>query len=447
MTNHWNDSFYEQLSKWQHVLNNFPARLTGSVGHQDFINWLKDEIYNMEYDAIIETHYFNYWEPESYELRIDNKPIEVSGYFPYSGLTVQEGITKEAVFYMPDTEQNFQDKIAIFDIYLLQDGKSALFKDAIAHPLLASKKAISLLKKIKELGAAGAVFIWEEMSQKLSRNEVLPFSNPYLDIPAVWISSRSKPQLIHELSKNNLLTLILTGKYKVKSPTESFFVKIEGRKSKPVKESILVTTHTDGPNAIEENGPIALLLILYYLKVNDIQLPETIIFAFISGHFQQEQIGGPRNKATGRWLESFPELWDGEGNHLKAVFSLTLEHLGCLSAYDNKELKFVETETPETNYIYYSDSQQKYMIKRIIEKSKTKDKIMYLDAQLTPYFGEGMPIFKHGIPNVSIISMPQFLFQPTYNYVKPDLDLMYEQIRYSTEILFSFSNFDSNEIP
>lgn len=50
-----------------------------------------------------------------------------------------------------------------------------------------------------------------------------------------------------------------------------------------------------------------------------------------------------------------------------------------------------------------------------------------------------MPIFKRNIPNVSMITMPEFLFQVHREYIKPEMELMYEQIQYSTEIILTVS--------
>ncbi|MGG5329750.1 hypothetical protein [Enterococcus sp. AZ163] len=433
----WTSDNYQKLIEWQNTLNNFPPRLTGSKGHQQFISWLKNEINDLGFSPVSETHYFNYWEPEKYNVYVAGESIEVSGYFPYSGLTPEAGITKDIVFLDRTFTQDISDKIVVFDISMRKDGKIELLDRVISHPLIASRMALSLIKKAKEKGAAGVIFVWDEVSSELTENEVLPFTNAYLDIPAVWISAANK-QVLKKLTKKEPVTLCLTGTYALDSPTETFYVTIPGTSSEK-KESILITTHTDGPNAIEENGPIALLSMLSFFKKNGIELPQTLVFSFVSGHFQQDQIGGPKNKATGRWLDKFPELWDGKEGHLKAIFSLTLEHLGCLASYDNSKNEYIQTDSPETNYLYTSNQHQQVIVSEILKKSQTKDIIQFLDANETPYFGEGMPIFKRNIPNVSMITMPEFLFQVHREYIKPEMELMYEQIQYSTEIILTVS--------
>lgn len=50
--------------------------------------------------------------------------------------------------------------------------------------------------------------------------------------------------------------------------TESFYCIIDGKNK---KEAVIVNTHTDGTNCVEENGPIALLQLMKNLKGKELE--------------------------------------------------------------------------------------------------------------------------------------------------------------------------------
>lgn len=69
------------------------------------------------------------------------------------------------------------------------------------------------------------------------------------------------------------------------------------------QKAVLINTHTDGPNACEENGSLALLSMLSYFSSLSVQeRPFTLIFLFATGHFQLPQFGIRGGQAASRWL-------------------------------------------------------------------------------------------------------------------------------------------------
>jgi hypothetical protein len=101
-------------------------------------------------------------------------------------------------------------------------------------------------------------------------------------------------------------------------------------------ETIIVNTHTDGPNACEENGAAGLLA-LAKAHGSRTDRQRSIVFVFATGHFQIPQLVEGHGQATLAWLRRHPELWDGKPGHARAVAGLTLEHLGCLEWKDRGE--------------------------------------------------------------------------------------------------------------
>lgn len=52
------EAMYEGMCR----MNSFGTRLTGSKGHKDFINWLKEEIRKMDVPIYSDPFWFRRWE-------------------------------------------------------------------------------------------------------------------------------------------------------------------------------------------------------------------------------------------------------------------------------------------------------------------------------------------------------------------------------------------------
>ena len=118
------------------------------------------------------------------------------------------------------------------------------------------------------------------------------------------------------------------------------------------EEAVIINSHTDGTNCIEENGAIAMLSLIDCLRGK--KLKRTHIFVFVTGHFRLPMFKNPSGggvQATSKWLSAHPDLWDGKGGHIKAVAGISIEHLGCM---EWKDIDGVYTETGEieTEMVY-----------------------------------------------------------------------------------------------
>ena len=179
--------------------------------------------------------------------------------------------------------------------------------------------------------------------------QYLPFILGYMGIPAVWVNSTDGDRVIKAAEDGFTATLELIAETEKNAFTESFSVIIPGENK---AESIIVNTHTDGTNCIEENGPVALLSMLRYFK--DKKPDRTLVFVFVTGHFRLpsfKDVNGGGVQATSKWLAAHKDLWDGKGGHLKAVACVSVEHLGCKRFKDTSGF-YVQTGDVETELVY-----------------------------------------------------------------------------------------------
>ncbi|WP_436953708.1 hypothetical protein [Streptomyces sp. SudanB182_2057] len=101
---------------------------------------------------------------------------------------------------------------------------------------------------------------------------------------------------------------------------------------------ILLWTHTDGINAVEENGAVAMLnLMRHFAKVPPAERNRTIVCVLTEGHF------GGSAMADNWWIDARPDIAE------KAVVALAMEHLGCREWLSDSARNIVRPRTGPTS--------------------------------------------------------------------------------------------------
>lgn len=438
----------ETIWAWQEKLAGFGPRLTGSSAHAAFTAFLAAELTRLGLRVERDRMTMTRWEARRCELALldmqgGSRPLAVASPFPYSGATGPEGVTGEIVHYRcaPRSFARAKGKIAVIDVRLrtLPAFAMALFlrprsREASAaqgfpsrftSPLLALIRPPDLAKAAKA-GVRGVVCIWRNCSDENAAHQVLPFTTPYQGCPALWVGSAAGDALLSHGKRGGRVQLQLEAALDEDVPTETLFAVLPGSDD---RESIIVNTHTDGPNACQENGPVALLALAeHFARLSQSERRRSLVFAFVTGHFQLPQLG-LKGQATRRWLDRHRELWDGEPGHRRAVAGVTLEHLGAMAWKDDEALQFRPEGKPETEFIYAANA----ALERIYAEA-AKDRTIARPVLLRPmaeiYFGEGQPLFQEGIPTLSLIALPDYMCAATPSGAldKIDRQLLLEQI-------------------
>lgn len=425
-------------------MNSFGTRLTGSKGHNDFIAHLKNEIRDMGLETYSDPYYFNRWEEKESHLYIhselDSKEIHISSAFPYSGETDEEGIEAELV-YVNEKHLGFipaKDKIAVVNIDELDFLPSTLafhkrrsfpeelnIPEKYNGPVATAFVNFPFLQSAKAAGCKAVVCIWRKMSDAMIEGQYLPFILDYQGIPAVWVNSTDGDRLLTAAHGHQKATLILRAEKEDNARTETFYTIIPGKSR---SESILINTHTDGVNCVEENGPIAMLSMLKYYK--DKTPEKTLIFVFVTGHFRLPNFktaAGGGVQATSKWLAAHPDLWDGKKGHMKAVACVSVEHLGC-TMYKDEEDEYRKVNDIDPELVYTGNDKLDDLYYAAIEGRELVNTIT-LRGHNFLHFGEGQPPFNCGIPEISLVTAPDYLTVISKNHEmdKFNIDLMYEQ--------------------
>lgn len=434
----------EALRHEVEIMNGFGPRLTGSPAHKAYIEHLKQQIRDLGLKVYSDPHFFNRWEAKnaSIVLHDANRTVDipVSSVFPYSGETPPGGITGELAF-LKDKRLSYigaRGKIAVVRVSNLDILPSRLAFDErraqpedlhlpknYSGPVATAFVNFPFLSVAKAAGVKAVICIWSGLPDALVEGQYLPFILDYQGIPALWVNETNGQILLDAAAQGKRVTFTLEAEWEKNCESESFYCILDGQNS---EEAVIVNTHTDGTNCIEENGPAALIALLKCLK--DKPLSRKHIFVFVSGHFRlpdfKDVIGGGV-QATSRWLAEHQDLWNGKRGHIKAVAGVSIEHLGC------KDWQCVDGEYKPTDDIalemVYTGNRMMDDIYFHALEGRERVRTLTLRGHNFLHFGEGQPLFNVHIPEIALVTAPDSLcvISDTNEMDKFDENLMLDQ--------------------
>ncbi len=438
----------EQVWSWQRRVDGYGPRLTGNAAHRQMIDELEAELKQMGLQTYRDRHHFTKWEAKQWRLSVlaegdREEEVPVSFYYPYSGSTPAEGITGELV-YCGKGPGRFRDaagKIAVVEVSSPRLPSALFCKRRASDPvheriprILSNSVISSVLRgpKLEQAAAAGVlgvICIWRDLSEANARAQYLPFTTGPQQCPALWVGKEAGSRLKQLAKQGARARLLLEADSEERAESDTLYAVLPGRNE---QETVIINTHTDGPNACEENGAVGLLAMAgYFSSLPLAERGRSMVFVFVTGHFQIPQFG-IHGQATTRWLHDHPELWDGKEGHARAVAGLTLEHLGCLEWKDHQEgakVAYQATGRLEMELVYTGNPMMDELYREALE-GRTKVRSITLRPKSTIYFGEGQPLYMAGIPTVSLIPAPDYLCATgeAGGLDKLDAEFMYEQI-------------------
>jgi len=383
-----------QLQAWQTEIDQFDGgfRPTGSPAHEGYIHLLAGELTSLGVSGVhLEPYSFSKWTPTSWSLALiggtSPGPVTVSGYVPYSGSTSALGVGSGLV-YLPDPmgiafasldaatlQQALQNptawaqtvatavrsslsvlggvagKIVLFDVprvtiptssltgptYLVNDPNSTLPSTVSPVGITTMLVMPGILSELAAEGAVGAVGILD-CPEEVARGEYAPFFDVVPNVPALYVDRDVGAQLKTALAADPLVgaNLVLQATVSI-ATSENVVGVIPGASTK----EILLSTHTDGPNSIEDNGTVGILaLASYFTQLEPSQRARTIRIVLSGGHF----VG-----SLGLANYDAQHLTDLTTNALAVI---ELEHLGAREWAETTSGQMALTGLPEMQLLY-----------------------------------------------------------------------------------------------
>ena len=404
-------------------------RFTGNAAHRKLVDMLHDDLQQAGLEVARDSYTFPRWEVRRWGLAAIAKnggatDLPTTFYYPHSGETDPAGITAQIAYVgkissdgssKPDVSGALKGKIVFVDYEIVPTDYNSWYHPWGFYPSAVTipPKADGLgsyphdgwsLKPYKDAGAVGVVIGWTNVSDEQATGQNWPFGQPLQGIPALLVGREAGAKIRSLARDRGQLRLTLEADVFQNSGTDSIVATLPGASS---DEVIIVHTHTDGPNAIQENGGVPLVaLARYFSKIPASERKRTLVFSLITGHDNSAYLPGKQ----GSFIDRHADLVRN------AVAAMTIEHIGCRDWHDDPQ---------HTRYLQGHENELSYAMTHhraladleIDSVSGTADRrVAVVDPLPTArYLGIGGSFAAIGMPTLGYFGAPSYL-----NIVAPD---------------------------
>ena len=413
-----------QLAQWHDELDAMGMRATGSAVHERYIDQLHDRLaragVQMLHDEPVP---IDRWTTTSWALEIPDGAhagaIATASYMPYSGATSSRGVTGGLVVVDPTKTMargSLAGKIAVFDVpvspltyatmklvaYGSYDPSRQLDPQGrYDRPWAGISALITFLDALGVSGAAGAVGIID-LPAAGAHGSYYPYDGNIRSVPGVFVDAAAGRQLKALAALGSAARLTLPAHVE-RTTTRNIVGVIPGRSD----DIVILNSHTDGPNAVEDNGPNAIVAIRQYLtRLPREALPRTVMIVMTTGHFH----GGIGQVA---FVDAHRET-----TLAKTACALTLEHFGALEWQADSHGQMELTGKPELGVVFVPENRAMVDASlRALQRAQAAPAMVlhpYVANAQSPsgygWPGEGTQLWTNGhVPTANYITGPTYL--------------------------------------
>ncbi len=457
----------ENLYSLNQTLASFKDRPTGGAHHQAYYQWLKQQVSAVQGLKIAETPFLvDVWTPATVTLDAGFSTralsgITPSGPVPYAQASPAGGANGPLV-YLPQgtaiTRTNAAGKIVLRDA---ETGSSPyLDLDLVAWWVYDPDLSLTLsaagnytrdaggydariadLQDAAAAGAAGLIFM-HDFPRDQVQGHYAPYEGLRWAVPALYVGADEAARL-KQLAAAGGVARIQLSNTDNNETVNNLTATLPGQSA----ETIVIDSHTDGMNAVWDNGPLVMLEMLRYFA--DLPLscrPKTLQFAFNTAHIYQQLIPPMRHGGAGQLARNLDNTYD-QG---KLDYVLVLEHFGALEYLPQPRSdggpgeELVQSGKSEVSFIFVSDSPALVAATAAVIANRNLGRTYGLHGASLPveglppyrdFGGEGTPYQEHNLPTVAFITDPWTLYNPAFGIEAVDKNLMYQQALAYTDLL------------
>jgi hypothetical protein len=277
----------------------------------------------------------------------------------------------------------------------------------------------------------GIIFCYTDVSDEAARYNYLPFSDQHRKIPALWVGKKGS-DFLKSVSGSGWATIKCDAKLTPDARADSLLAVLKGE----TDEVIYMTTHTDGPNEVNDNGALGLLAAATYLS----KIPNrkrTVVFSLPTGHYAGGAIrdavtGSGRPAGTSGNFAKWPQYVE------RAVAQIALEQMGAMEWADvDGKWQATGRLSPE-NWVPTPATQEtsRRMVLATTQGLDPKfSRVGLVESGQAP--GEGGGLRTRGIPGVGLMGSPHYFFRcdPKGVLDKLSPDVMHNQVEITTRLL------------
>lgn len=437
----------QQLSDFNQWMACLGPRLTGTPEHEKLLQQIESAMGAVPGLAAspVPTHFIDWRQVSPWPtLQLGpGPPLQAAGYMPHSGLGT---VTGELVFEKPGfwkrhipllnlikrfkfKRSKHEGKIVAVSIpnvafpkwglkYLSRCSRSDFANWAPYERTIWLEKTAPCLAEAREAGVKGVIGVLE-MSPEHAERQYAPWARepdrPIGEgVPAIYVNSEQGALVeAHAQTANPVATLSLDGSVDCCATSRHLVYTLPGASfGGPSDEIVLVQTHTDGPSALEENGPIALIALAHHLA----QIPQpnrrrTVVFLFATGHMVK-QLEGAKDllwRDPPSWLE-------------RTRVAVAIEHLGATEWIDSAAGYSGRVDPssggplaePPLLFVTTGDGER---LEALVHGHLSEHRRILMPARKRmktflrrDFFGEGQYVSCAGIPTVGYVPNPSYLF-------------------------------------
>jgi hypothetical protein len=400
------------------------SRNTGFPGHVKFVDFLAKRLVEC---PGVEVHRDTYtlprWESTTLAISAQGaggraRSFHATSAYPYSGKTSAAGITGPLVDLGRTTAneiggsrpiafaQDVRGKIALLQSPVHGFPFAANFKiwgayqsnvtlpDRITEAIWQNRSAPPL-DPFKEAGVAGLILCWDGVSDENAEGQYVPFGHKFADLPCLWVGEKTGADLRQLAAQGGQATVTLEATITPNTSTDTVYGLLPGAS----EEIILVHTHSDGPNAVEENGPVGVVALAKYLaSLPNGTLKRTYLFTMTTGHM------------AGAYVPSFRGFIDKHPDLMKrTVGALVIEHLGARQWIDRDGAYVPSGENQTTMVLTQSQALAELALTSC--RGSIDDRVIAVNPYQHRYTGESGGVIEYGIPTIGIMPAPSYLLK------------------------------------
>lgn len=399
---------------YQHLVD-FGPRLPGHPNHLRFVDWMADEFRDMGLTlGPCDSYAYQRWDPLEFGLEVEDggsfRNIPKVAYYVRSAPTPAGGITGPLVYggdiaaKGPVSLGDFpKGSIVVFDGKLPVPTIGQLTKPLYVHVPEAETQAYLAspykrlwltpdyrLEAVLAKGAAGVIIIMDVSSDMIAGN-FSPHASPYKPpLPGLFVGEDTgvKIRRLAKLGKRARLTLHAQW---VDCTIPSLTAILPGESD----EVIVIDTHTDGQNFIEENGCMAIVQLARHFASlpKKERLRRTLAFVGWPGH-----MAGTLPQCAG-WMRAHPDLVK------RAAAAFTIEHLGAPEWEDRPGKGYGPTGRNE----YMNFATTGGILTELVKAGFKRHDLREHGIQRGPGTTTGSAFHETGVPHVGVICGPNYL--------------------------------------
>lgn len=406
---------------WRNLqdMTSLGPRYTGTDAHRQYVDSLAAAMTEAGLTVARDGYTLPRWQPKQVGLTVTPRgggrvDVPVTSYYAQSGETGPAGTTGPLAYAGTissdgakalDLPGDVKGRIVVVDYEVVRRDYGEWYRpwgfyteDTTLPAVVTSIIAVAapLLAEFKKAGAAGVVFRWVNLSDEHASNQRLPFGRPLQGIPAIWVGRDGGARLAEWAKAGATATLTLDADVFPDTATDTLMATLEGTSA---EEMVMITTHTDGPNAIQENGGIALrAMAKYFSRLPLASRKRTLVFVMTTGHYAGAYVPSIRG-----FIEKHPEIIR------KAVASVTIEHLGCREWLDDDQMRYAPTGRDDVSFAVTRHETVARLMLESLNGTADRRAAVVAPTPKGRYLGEGGNLSAAGLPALGYFAGPSYL--------------------------------------